>query len=120
MSSLRKRFGMDIRKSLMDECDLGIINGHITLNGAYHDAAAVRGLFAPPLFSDTFRLDIRFNGRRLPAQRCFWQPTEVERSGNFDSFRYSSTLALIAGQRGALLEFRIRNTAAERRDLSGQ
>lgn len=120
MSSLRKRFGMDIRKSLMDECDLGIINGHITLNGAYHDAAAVRGLFAPPLFSNTFRLDIRFNGRRLPAQRCFWQPTEVERSGNFDSFRYSSTLALIAGQRGALLEFRIRNTAAERRELSVQ
>ena len=71
---------MDIRKSLMDECDLGIINGHITLNGAYHDAAAVRGLFAPPLFSDTFRLDIRFNGRRLPAQRCFWQPTEVRAS----------------------------------------
>lgn len=113
MTSLRSRFGMDIRKSLMDERDLGIINGHITLNGFCHDAAAVRGLFAPPLFSDTFRLDIRVNGRRLPAGRCFWQPTEVVRSGRLGPFRYASTLALMAGQRGAVMEFSICNATAD-------
>jgi len=120
MNSLRNRFGMDIRKSLMDERDLGIINGHITLNGACHDAAAIWGLYAPPIFSDTFKLDIRFNGRRLPATECFWQPTEVERGGAFGDFRYRSTLALLADRRGAMMRFAITNRTAETRQLTVQ
>lgn len=120
MKSLRKRFGLDISRSLIDEGDLGIINGHLTLNGACHDAAAIWRLYAPPLFSDSFRLDIRFNGRRLPASRCFWQPTEIERSGKLGNFQYESTLALLAEQRGALMRFVIRNRTAEPQALQIQ
>ena len=50
----RKRYGMLVDQSLIEANDLGLINGHITLNGWKHDVAEIRGLYVPPFFSKLF------------------------------------------------------------------
>ena len=100
---------MNMNKSLMDAADLGIINGHITLNGLKDDTSAVKGLWAPPFFSDNFRMEIRFNGCRIAADKCFWQPQEIFRKGTRGSLQVQSDLVLTADSRGAVMVSKVVN-----------
>ncbi len=105
------RFGMNMNESIMVESDLGILNGALTTNGLMHDVAAVSGLYAPPYYSNTFRLELRFNGRRMKAETCFWQPEEVARRGSFDGVAVETELVLAANRRGAILKCTLVNTS---------
>ena len=115
-----RRYGMKIDDSLIEANDLGLINGHITLNGWRHDLAEIRGLYAPPYFSQAFRLEIRFDGRRIPARECFWQPCELTRKGALDGLRFTSSLVLAAGRRAAILKIVVANPTDRRRSVELQ
>ena len=108
-----ERYGMNVTDSLIDANDLGLINGHITLNGWKHDIAEIRGLYAPPFFSKFFRLEIRFDGERVNADSCFWQAVKLERKGKFKGLQLHSTLVLAADQRAAIMKITLRNPAKE-------
>ena len=108
-----ERYGMNVADSLIDANDLGLINGHITLNGWKHDIAEIRGLYAPPFFSKFFRLEIRFDGERVNADSCFWQAVKLERKGKFKGLQLHSTLVLAADQRAAIMKITLRNPAKE-------
>ena len=118
--SYRSEYGMDLSRSLIEANDLGLVNGHITLNGWRYDLAEIRGLFAPPFFSCDFRLEIRFNGRRIPANNCFWQAVQLDRSGSIDGISYDSTLVLAAGKRAAIQKIVLRNDSGKTQEVSVQ
>ena len=115
-----RRYGMKIDDSLIEADDLGIVNRHITMNGWRHDLAEIRGLYAPPYFSREFRLEIRFDGRRIPARECFWQPCELTRKGVLDGLRFTSSLVLAAGRRAAILKIVVANPTDRRRNVEVQ
>ena len=118
--SSRTRYGMDLSKSLIEANDLGLVNGHITLNGWKHDLAEIRGIFVPPFFSRNFQLEVRFNGRRIHADNCYWQATELNRSGEIDNIKYDSTLILAPGKRAAIMKIVLNNTLDQAKDVSVQ
>ena len=115
-----ERFGLDSATSIMDPADLGLVNGQLSLNGWFSDIAAVKGLYAPPVFSDNFMLNIRFNGRRIAAAEYIWHPMELVRNGACGPFRCSSRLTLAGKGRAAMLEINVENTSACPEELTVQ
>lgn len=115
-----RRYGMRIDNSLIEAGDLGVINRHITMNGWRHDLAEIRGLYAPPYFSREFRLEIRFDGQRIPARACFWQPCELTRKGVLDGLRFTSSLVLAAEKRAAVLKIVVANPSNRPRRVGVQ
>lgn len=116
----RKRYGMLIDQSLIEANDLGLVNGHITLNGWKHDIAEIRGLYVPPFFSKLFRLEIRFDGERVSADSCFWQPVRLERKGRFKGLQIRSILVLAADKRAAVMKITLRNPGQAARRVAVQ
>ena len=116
----KELFGMDISGSLMEANDLGLINSRITLNGWMHDIAEIRGLFAPPFFCRNFRLEIRFDGQRVKADKCFWYSNELRRSGRFGGIFFSSRLLLMAGARGAVMAITLENRSESEKSVDVQ
>ena len=117
---VRPDFSMDGAASLLSPEDCGLVNGHITLNGWIDDVAAVRGVYAPPFFSDNFRLEVRFNGRRIAATATRWAPEALSRSGRLPGWRIKTELLPVAEKRAAILCIDVENTAAASAELAIQ
>lgn len=95
--------------------DSGLVNGLIATNGWLHDIAEIRGLYAPPWFSDDFKLKIRFNGKTVHALKNLWEPDRLTRKGNADGWSFKSQMLLAPEQRGIILRMEMVNHAHEKR-----
>jgi hypothetical protein len=104
-----KMFAMDGDASIMDESDLGIINGMLTTNVTFRDVLSLRGLYAPPYASSDFLLETRVLGEKVPTGKYTWYPFAVERRGTVPDIGISSTLSLCADQRAALIAMTFEN-----------
>lgn len=113
MIDAHRDFSMDGEQSILFPQDCGLLNGHITLNGWYTDVAMIQGLYAPPLFSDNFQLQVRFNGRRVRATGYTWSPEVLTRYGNIATCSITSRLLPAGNERGVILEFRLVNHGDE-------
>lgn len=104
-----RMFAMNGEASIMDEADLGIINGMLTTNVTFRDPLSLRGLYAPPYASSDFQFEIRVAGEKVATRKYTWYPFTVERRGSIRDLDISSTLSLCAEQRAALLAITFEN-----------
>ena len=110
-------FAMDGDAILLDEADLGIINGMLTTNITFRDALSFRGLYAPPYASSDFVLEGRVCGEKVATGKYTWYPFAVERQGQLEGVRISSSTTLCAGKRAALLAMTFENRTSEEKRL---
>jgi len=109
-------FSMDGDASLLEEADLGIINGLLTANVTFGDVLSFRGLYAPPYASSDFVFQIRLCGEKVVTRSYRWYPFCVERKGSLHGVVISSSLVLCAGKRAAALVMTLENrTSAAKR-----
>jgi len=101
----------------MDEPDLGVINGALTTNVAFRDVGSFRGLYAPPYASSDFALELRVCGEKVATRKYRWQAFAVERAGALHGVAILSTLALLAGERAAVLELDFENRESSTKRL---
>ena len=113
-------FALEGKAIILDEGDLGIINGLLTTNVPYREVLACRGLYAPPYASSDFLLEVRICGERVPTRRYRWQPFAVERQGRVQGVAVSSSLVLAAGRRAVILAMTLGNPARQARRLPVQ
>lgn len=95
--------------SIISPEDSGLVNGKIAVNGWLNDLAEIRGIYAPPFFSDDFKLIIRFNGRRIAATGNLWEPDKLTRRGKAAGCSFVSRLIPCAGARSVILAIKITN-----------
>ena len=118
--SFSKLFSIRKRDSIISPEDLGSVNEKIALNGWFNDIAEIRGVYAPPYFSDDFKLKIRFNGFTADASDYTWEPDRMIRTGRKGVWRFTSTLAPAANCRGAVMKIEAVNTSAKSQTLDIQ
>ena len=115
-----KVFAIKKSGSIISANDLGLVSEKIAFNGWYHDVAEIRGLYAPPYFSDDFRLKLRFNGKTVCADDYTWEPDRLVRRGHMGKWRFSGTSSPTASGRGVLMKIEVTNTSAETKKLDVQ
>ena len=108
-------FALDGAQNILDEKHFGIINGKVTAGIPYRDALGVRGLWAPPLVSHDFRLDITVLGKSVPTKRYTWRPFCVERSGEVQGIDVRSATVLLPGTRGGIVAICLTNPGTSQR-----
>ena len=54
----KKLFAITDKESIIDPEDCGLVNGQLALNGWLTEVNEIRKLFAPPFFSDNFRMSM--------------------------------------------------------------
>ena len=113
-------FSMSGTDSILMPEDCGLVNGQLTLNGWLTDVAAIRGIYAPPVFSDNFQLFIRFNGRRISAASNRWAPDGLKRVGILPGWRIETELVPYLGRRAAILKVVAKNTSKTPSELAVQ
>jgi hypothetical protein len=113
-------FSMDGDASLLEEADLGIINGLLTTNVTFRDVLSFRGLYAPPYASSDFALEVRVCGEKVATRSYRWHPFCVERKGSIQGVGVSSSLVLCAGKRAAVLVMTFDNRARAAKRLPVQ
>ncbi len=109
----RPDFSLAGRDSILKPEHCGLVNTQLTLNGWYPDAVAIRGIFAPPLFSDNFRLECRINGSSVPTTDYTWAPDCLTRKGTLGQLRVKTRLVPYLQRRGAIIFVTITNTKQE-------
>ncbi len=110
-------FGMAGERNILDEEQFGIVGGRLTCGVAHADLSAVRGVWAPPYVSSDLRLDLRFFGRSLPAERYEWLPMQVVRHGRCGGVEVTTTTLAVAGSRALALEAEMRNRGSSAVDV---
>lgn len=111
-------FAIGKAKSIISPEDLGLVNGHVTMNGWVEDVSLVRGLYAPPYFCNDYALALTFNGRRVAATDYTWRPEQLTRVGEKDGWRIETRLVPVVGERAAILAVEVRNGNDRPRDLA--
>ncbi|NLG14148.1 MAG: hypothetical protein GX561_08090 [Lentisphaerae bacterium] len=102
-------FAIKASESIISPEDSGLVNGKIAVNGWLHDLAEIRGIYAPPFFSDDFKSVVRFNGKRVAACDNLWEPDQLTRKGKISGFSFVSRLIPCAGRRAVILAIKITN-----------
>ena len=102
-------FDMDGKNILLEEKDLGVFNGMLTVNVPYSNVLAVRGMWAPPYLSSDFLCEVRLFGESVKSDGYKWSPREVCRNGSIKGIKIESKLTLADGCRGAILSFTLTN-----------
>ena len=115
---LDSSFAIESAASIISPNDLGLVNGHITMNGRIEDVSLVKGLYAPPYFCNDFVLALLFNGRRVVASGYTWRPEALVRRGEKDGWRIRTRLVPVAGASAAVLEVSVQNGNRIPADLS--
>lgn len=113
MINYQDYFSLKGENSIISPEDSGLVNGKIALNGWLHDVAEIRGVYAPPLFSDDFKLKIRFNGRTVAATKNLWEPDQLTRYGSIPGWKIVSRLIPAADMRGAVLALELTNRSGK-------
>ena len=103
--------------SIQDEANCGIFNGRVTPGIPFKRLAEIAGLWAPPYVSSDFRLKVSILDKDLPAQQYTWWPFKVQRSGEVEGLRISTTTILAAGKRAGILSVTIENPTAQMREV---
>jgi hypothetical protein len=96
-------------RCLIEEKDLGIVNGKMTTNVLFRDVLSFKGLYAPPFVSSDFLFNIRLFGEKVPSQKYTWFPHKVCRNGSINGVTISSTLALVHDKRALVLSVTLHN-----------
>ena len=109
MINYQKYFALKGDDSIISPEDSGLVNGKIALNGWLHDVAEIRGCYAPPLFSEDFRLKVRFNGKAVSSRKNLWEPDQLTRYGSVGGWKIVSRLIPVADCRAAIMEIEIAN-----------
>ena len=91
--SLLEMFALAGESNILEEADLGIVNGQSTVGTPYRNALSLSGLFAPPYASSDFFLEVRLFGEKVAATNYRWYPMEVKRSGGVREVRVDSSTA---------------------------
>ena len=102
-------FGMKGDSILLEEKDLGIFNGMLTVNTPYTNVLGIGGMWAPPYLSSDFSLDVRLFGDIVKSTKYSWLPCEIKRQGKVNGIDVSSSLVLADGCRGGVLAFELTN-----------
>ncbi|MBE6357029.1 MAG: hypothetical protein E7058_07965 [Lentisphaerae bacterium] len=95
--------------SIISPEDSGLVNEKLAVNGWIHDAAEIRTLYAPPFFSDDFKLKIRFNGKTVPASDHLWEPDCLTRKGKARGMEITSCLIPAANKRAVIMRITVAN-----------
>ena len=111
-------FAIGKKDCIISPNDLGLVNGHVTMNGWIEDVSLVKGLYAPPYFCNDFVLALTFNGRRVKATDYTWRPEALTRVGEKDGWTVTTRLVPVAGERAAILEVKVRNGNGKPSDLA--
>jgi hypothetical protein len=103
-------FSLDGSRNILDEDDFGIVNGRMTFRVNYQDVATISGLYAPPLASSDFLMEIRFFGEKVPTlQNYKWYPNEVTRHGSIHGVEIATSTILAAGKRAGIVAINLKN-----------
>ncbi|CAN5792813.1 hypothetical protein BH09VER1_BH09VER1_19180 [soil metagenome] len=102
-------FSIRGEESILEEADLGIVNGRLTTNILYSKALSLRTLFAPPFVSSDFVLEGRVFGELLRSKNYIWNPIQVQRQASIRGIEVTSEVTLIEGQRALIFEIRLHN-----------
>ncbi|MBE6389786.1 MAG: hypothetical protein E7043_06395 [Lentisphaerae bacterium] len=113
-----RMFAIKGSDSIISPEDSGLVNGKIAVNGWMHDLAEIRTLYAPPFFSDDFKLVIRFNGKRAAATGNLWEPDQFTRKGSIPGWSLVSRLVPVAGERAVIMAIEVTNRRKTTRDLA--
>jgi hypothetical protein len=113
-------FVFDSRQNILEDKDLGIVNGCMAIGTPYKSVCAVSGLYAPPYVSSNFQLDIRFMGERVRAASFVWLPNAIYRQGSISDAEISAVTVLGADMRSAILKVSIDNTTSKSRNIPVQ
>ena len=105
-------FSIASDKCLIEEHELGVVNGHLATNVTCRDVLSFRSLYAPPFVSSDFVFEIRLGGEKVPTEHYTWYPFETVRQGGLPGLGVTSDLVLAAGQRAVLLAVTIENRTA--------
>ncbi len=113
-------YSMKGDESILSPEDCGMINGKITFNGWLRDVASIRGIYAPPLFSNNFSLNVRFDGRSVRCEENCWAPDVLERKGGIGDFRITTRLFPVGGRRAIVMVVVVKNLSAQTQELPVQ
>ena len=106
-------FRHDGAKSILQEKDVGVVNGHIAVGTPHGNPLSVEGLFAPPYVSSDFSFHIRLFGEKVKTERYAWYPNMIFREGNVNGCVVSSCLYLMKDKRAAILRIGIVNKTGQ-------
>ena len=120
MINYQNYFSLKGENSIISPEDSGLVNEKIAVNGWLHDVAEIRGVYAPPLFSDDFKLKIRFNGKTVAARKNLWEPDQLTRYGSIPGWNIVSRLLPAANQRGVVLAVEVKNSSKQAASLDLQ
>jgi hypothetical protein len=104
-------------RNIRDEEHFGVINGLVTTGVNYQDIGGLSGLYAPPYASSDFLLEVRLFGEKVPTKKYEWHPAEVPRKGEVQGISVSTTICLVHGTRGGLLELTLQNTTSAKKKV---
>ncbi|MBQ6474128.1 MAG: hypothetical protein IJJ33_19220 [Victivallales bacterium] len=111
MNDLLNMFAMTERESCQAPEDNGLVNGRIAVNSWLPDVAEIRGLFAPPLFSNNFRLAMRVNDRQIATAHYEWRPDRLTRIGSQSGLHVHTELTPLSQTSAMLLRTEVTNLA---------
>ena len=113
MHDLLKMFAMTDRESCQAPEDNGLVNGRIAVNSWLPDVAEIRALFAPPLFSNNFRLAMRVNDRQVATAHYEWRPDRLIRIGSQSGLRVHTELTPLRQSASMLLRTEVTSIARQ-------
>lgn len=110
--NIDKLFAIKGADCIISPEDLGLVNTRMSMNGYFTDVAAIRGMYAPPMFSDDFRFYLRFNEKSMKAVDYKWSPVCLTRKGRAGNWSCVSNFYLVSGTRSAVMKLEVTNTSA--------
>jgi hypothetical protein len=110
-------FKLEGSRNIMDEDGFGIMNGLATVGINYRNLACVDGLYAPPLASSDFLLEMRLFGEQVPTTKYEWHRVEVLQEGELYGVFVRVRSCLASGLRGGLLAITFENRTSEKKNV---
>jgi hypothetical protein len=110
-------FKLEGSRNIMDEDGFGIMNGLVTIGINYQNLACIDGLYAPPLASSDFLLELRLFGEKVPTTKYEWHRVEVLQEGELYGIFVRVRSCLASGLRGGLLAMTFENRNSEEKNV---
>ncbi len=118
--NFKNLYAITDRESIMDPQDCGLVNGQLSINGWLTEVNEIRQLFAPPFFSENFRMCVRVNDKRVMTRSYRWSPEKLTRTGNTDGFKVVSDLIPLKNARAAIMRTSVKNMTSKQKDVTFQ
>lgn len=108
-------FKLNGDRNIVDEDDFGIVNGLLTIGINYRSLGCVSGLYAPPLASSDFLLELRLFGEKVPTEKYEWHRFEVVQEGQLYGIFVRTKCFLVSGQRSGLIAISFQNRTSRKK-----